>query len=373
MNSSRWLRRALLALLVSVMPLSALAQHYVQTNLVSDLPQDVSGATQPPDPDLKNAWGMSRTATSPWWVSDNGTGKATLYNAAGVKQGLVVTIATPTGDSNPATPTGQVANGTTGFVVDEIVNNVKKTGAARFIFATEDGTISGWNPAVDGTHSIIKVNNAGSAIYKGLAILTTTNGTFLYAANFVKDGKVDVFDSTWTAVTNVSFVDPSLPPGYAPFNVQALGSSIFVAFAKLGDPPDEQQGKGLGYVDEFDASGNILRRFEHGPWLNAPWGMAIAPASGFGEFSGAFIVGNFGSGRLVAYDRNSGAFLGFLHSARGPLVIDGLWGIAFGNAGNNGTGTQLFFTAGPNDEQHGLFGFLTAKPEKGDDDSGDND
>lgn len=368
MNSRRWLRRALLALLVCAIPLSALAQHYVQTNLVSDLPQSVSGATQPPDPDLVNAWGMSRTATSPWWVSDNGTGKATLYNASGVKQGLVVTIATPDGDTDPATPTGQVAGPGTGFNVSvKDASGNTKTGTSRFIFATEDGTVSGWNPAVAGTHSIIAVNNAGSAIYKGLAILATANGTFLYAADF-KGAKVAVFDSNWQPV-NASFVDASLPPGYAPFNVQALGSSIFVAFAKVGDLPDEQHGKGLGYVDEFDATGNLVRRFEHGPWLNAPWGMALAPAAGFGEFSGDLIVGQFGSGHLVAYDRNTGEFLGFLHGARGPLVIDGLWGLSFGNAGNNGAGTQLFFSAGPNDEQHGLFGFLTAKPGDGDDGS----
>ena len=347
---------------------AALCQHYVQTNLVSDVP----GVAAKTDSDLVNAWGMSRTATSPWWVSDNGTGLATLYNSAGVKQSLKVTIAPPPGGADPATPTGQVNNGTTGFVVPKNAGPTTPKGPARFIFATEDGTISGWNPTADATHSLIGVDNSENtvgathaAIYKGLAILTVGSTTRLYAANF-KGGTVDVFDSNWEPVTGVTLADPTLPPGYAPFNVQALGTSLFVAYAKVGDLPDELHGKGLGFVDEFDANGTLLRHFEHGPWLNAPWGMAIAPATGFGEFSGALIVGNFGSGRLVAYDRNSGEFLGFLHGARGPLVIDGLWGISFGAGGSNGLPTELFFAAGPNDEEHGLFGKLVAKPDDDD-------
>jgi uncharacterized protein (TIGR03118 family) len=352
----KWLKKAAVAAALCSICLAASAQHYVQTNLVSDVP----GAAQHTDPDLVNAWGMSRGPGTPWWVSDNGTGKSTLYNAAGVKQGLVVTIAAPSGSNDAATPTGQVFNSTTGFVVTNTATG--KSGAARFIFVTEDGTISGWNPAADSTHSIIGVDNSGNAIYKGVAMLTSSSGTFLYAANF-KGGTVDIFDSKWQPVTS-SIVDPSLPPGYAPFNVQAIGSSLFVSYAKVGDLPDEEHGKGLGYVDEFNADGTLLHRFEHGPWLNAPWGMALAPATGFGQYSGALIVGNFGSGNLVAYDRNTGAFLGFVHGARGPLVIDGLWGIAFGgNTATNGAANALFFTAGPNDEQHGLFGFLTAAPD----------
>ena len=367
---NRVLRSVCLTLAALLVSGAALGQHYIQTNLVSDVP----GVAVTTDPNLVNAWGMSRGGTSPWWVSDNGTGKSTLYNSAGAKQSLTVTIAPPPGSSDPATPTGQVNNASTGFVVPKNAGPTTPKGPARFIFATEDGTISGWNPTADGTHSLIGVDNSvatvgqtASAIYKGLAILTVGTTTRLYAANF-KGGTVDVFDSNWAPVTSVTFADASLPPGYAPFNVQALGTSIFVAYAKVGNLPDEKQGKGLGYVDEFDANGVLLRRFQHGPWLNAPWGLAIAPATGFGEFSGALIVGNFGSGRLVAFDRNSGEFLGFLHGAKGPLVIDGLWGIAFGNAGANGVPTELFFAAGPDDEQHGLFGKLVAKPDDGDDD-----
>jgi uncharacterized protein (TIGR03118 family) len=367
MIRGRWIGCSLLALML--IPVAAMGQHYIQTNLVSD----VSGVAAHTDADLKNAWGVSHTATSPWWVSDNGTGLATLYNATGVKQGLIVTIAPPPGSTDPATPTGQVANGTTGFVVPKGATGTTPNGPARFIFATEDGTISGWNPTANGTHSLIGVDNsvntvgaAHSAIYKGLAILTVGSTTRLYAANF-KGGTIDVFDSTWQPVTSVSFVDSTLPPGYAPFNVQALGTSLFVAYAKVGVLPDEQHGKGLGFVDEFDSNGTLLRHFQHGPWLNAPWGMAIAPSKGFGQFSGALLVGNFGSGQLVAYDRTSGEFLGFVHGAKGPLVIDGLWAISFGAGGSNGLPTQLFFTAGPNDENDGLFGMLTAKPDDGDD------
>ena len=358
MHRTSWIATCLAVVLL--VPVLAAGQHYIQTNLVSDVP----GAAASTDPDLVNAWGMSRSGTSPWWVSDNGTGKATLYNGAGVKQGLVVTIAPPPGGSDPATPTGQVFNATgSGFVVSKMVAGVQKSGTSRFIFATEDGTISGWSPTVDGTHSLIAVDNSATAIYKGLAILTLSGTTRLYAANF-KAGTVDVFDTDWQPVTSVTFADPTLPPGYAPFNVQALGTSLFISYAKVGVLPDEQHGKGFGFVDEFDFNGVLIRHFQHGPWLNAPWGMASAPASGFGEFSGALLVGNFGSGQIVAYDRNSGEFLGFLHGARGPLTIDGLWGLAFGNAGSDGLPTELFFTAGPNDENDGLFGKLTAAPDR---------
>lgn len=349
-------RLLLVCLLAWLLPAAALAQHYLQTNLVSDLP----GAVQPADADLVNAWGLTRSATSPWWVNDNGTGLSTLYNGAGVKNlNVRVTVAAPQGSSDPSTPTGIVANisaVTTDFVVSNA--DLSKSGVSRFIFATEDGTISGWAPTVDPANSIIKITTAGG-IYKGLAIASTSNGVQLYAANFAQN-HVGVFNGAWQPV-NVSggFVDAALPAGYAPFNVQALNGSIFVSFAKVGDLPDEQQGKGLGYVDQFDTDGNLLKRFEHGPWLNAPWGLAIAPAN-FGEFSNRLLVGQFGSGRIAAYDLSSGEFVGFLHGARGPLAIDGLWAIAFGGGvPNNGATNALYFTAGPDDEQHGLFGMLT--------------
>lgn len=291
-------------------------------------------------------------------------GKATLYNASGVKQGLVVTIQAPPGDANPATPTGTVFNSSgAGFAV----SNGTKSAPARFLFVTEDGTINGWSPTVDGTHALIAVDNSThGAIYKGVTFAQIGSATYLYAANFAQ-GQVEVYDSTWNLhTTSGGFVDAALPAGYAPFNVQSIGNDVYVNFAKVGDLPDELHGKGLGYVDKFDSDGHLLMRFEHGPWLNAPWGLALAPA-GFGELSNRLLVGNFGSGRIAAYDTSSGEFVGFLHGAKGPLVIDGLWAIFFGNAGANGTPNTLFFSAGPNDEQHGLFGTLTAVADSEDD------
>ena len=322
---------------------SAWAQHYQQTNLASD----VSGLAAHPDADLVNPWGLTRTPTSPWWVSDNGTDKSTLYNGSGAKQGLVVAV--------PSAPTGVVFNGGARFVVTE--NN--KSGSARFIFDTEDGTILGWSPAVASDHAIVAVNNSATAIYKGLAIATFNGATYLYAANF-KSGKVDVFDSTWAKATVPGgFTDLTLPPNYAAFNVQTVGTNIFVTFAKQSGGTDEVHGRGFGFVDEFDSGGNLLMRFQHGPWLNAPWGVALSPAN-FGQFSNNILIGNFGSGEIAAYDPATGEFLGRLHGPKGTLVIDGLWAIMFGGGtANNGATNELFFTAGIDDENHGLFGKLT--------------
>ncbi len=341
-------------LLVVLLPLTAAAQHYDQTNLVSDVP----GLAAQTDPDLVNPWGLTRSATSPWWVSDNGTGKSTLYNAIGTKLGLVVTVPPPSGSS----PTGTVFNGGSGFAVSQGL----ASGPARFLFATEDGTISGWNPSVDGTHAIIAVNHTGTAVYKGLTLGMLDGNAFLYAANF-KSGKVEVYNSSWMPTTAPGmFADPLLPAGYAPFDVETIGGNIFVAFAKQGEGLDEEHGRGLGYVDEFDAGGNLLLRLQHGPWLNAPWGLALSPAN-FGLFSNNILVGNFGSGEIAAFDPTTGEFLGRLHSAKGTLVIPGLWAIKFGGgAPNNGATNVLFFTAGIDDEEHGLFGTLTAIV-KGDD------
>ena len=352
--------RILFALLIIAtlvfIPALAEAQHYLQTNLVSD----ISGVAANTDSNLVNAWGITRGPTTPWWVNDNGTGLSTLYNAAGAKQTLRVTVPPPP-NSPPGTtsaPTGIVFNGVnTDFLLDPNA----ATSGARFIFATEDGTISGWN---GGTVAVIKVDNSASgAVYKGLAIGTFEGTSHLYATNFV-GGKVEVYGSNWTPTTVPGgFVDTNLPAGYHPFNLQNIGGNIFVTFAKFDGSKDEVHGRGFGFVDEFDTGGNLLMRFQHGPWLNAPWGIALAPA-GFGEFSNRLLVGQFGSGEIAAYDTNTGEFEGRLHGKRGVLVIDGLWGLAFGGgASSNGPLTTLFFTAGPNDESDGLFGTLTAIPD----------
>lgn len=343
---------------LALAPALAMAQHYLQTNLVSNVP----GRAAVTDSDLVNAWGLARSATSPWWVNDNGTGLSTLYNAAGAKQALRVTVPPPPG-SPPGTisaPTGILNNGVN---TDFLLNPAVATSGARFIFATEDGTISGWN---GGTVAVIKVDNSASgAVYKGLAIGTFEGTSHLYATNFV-GGEVEVYDSSWTPTTVPGgFVDTHLPAGYHPFNVQNIGGNIFVTFAKFDGSKDEVHGRGFGFVDEFDTGGNLLMRFQHGPWLNAPWGVALAPAD-FGEFSHRLLVGQFGSGQIAAYDTVTGEFEGRLHGKRGVLVIDGLWGLAFGSGApntNNGPANTLFFTAGPDDESNGLFGTLTAIPD----------
>ena len=339
---------------------SVSAQQYQQTNLVSDVP----GMAQFTDPDLVNPWGLISSSNSPWWVADNGTGLSTLYNGSGVKQSLVVTVAPLPMSSDPATPTGVVFNGSSDF---QLLMGTP-TSAARFIFVTEDGTVSGWNPSVDPTHSIIK-STSSSAIYKGVTIAQSGGGNFLYAANF-HDGTVDVFDVNFAPVTLPAgaFADPELPDAFAPFNVQNIGGDVFVAFAKQdADREDEVAGRKLGYVDVFDGSGTLLQRLENGPWMNAPWGLALAPA-GFGKSSGKLLVGMFGSGQIATFDPISGEFEGLLRGRRGkPIEIDGLWALRFGNGANAGPTNTLFFTAGIDDEQHGLFGTITPIPRRGGD------
>jgi uncharacterized protein (TIGR03118 family) len=319
-------------------------------NLVSDQP----GVADYLDPNLVNAWGLVASATSPWWVADNETAVATLYNGAGTPQSLVVAV--------PGAPTGIVFNGGASFVV----MSGGSAGPARFLFASEDGTISGWNPAVPppppSRQAVVAVDNsAAGAIYKGLAIATTATGSFLYAADF-HNARVDVFDGAFTPVTTAgSFVDPDLPRGFAPFGIQNLQGHIYVAYAKQDeDAEDEIAGEGLGFVSAFDTSGNFVARVASGGPLNAPWGMAIAPA-GFGRFSGNLLVGNFGDGRINAYDLATFEPRGHLKTANHhPLVVDGLWGIGFGNGAGSGPTTTLYFAAGPDDEAHGLFGSITS-------------
>jgi uncharacterized protein (TIGR03118 family) len=326
---------------------------YHQTNLVSDLP----GMAQLTDADLVNPWGLAFSPTSPAWVADNGTGKATLYrgfvNGSPIqKVPLVVSI--PGG-----APTGQVFNPTSGFVV----RSGDSSGPAVFIFDSEAGLVTGWNPGVPPPPPSTQAQVGASvpqAIYKGLAIASTTTGTFLYAANF-HQARIDVFDSSFNLVhLSGSFQDPAIPPGFAPFNVQALGGLLYVTYAKQdAAAEDDVAGPGLGFVDVYSTSGQLLRHLiEHGQ-LNAPWGLALAPA-GFGRFGGALLVGNFGNGRINAYDPATGEFLGRLrHEDNSPVQIDGLWALRFGN-GVIGTPSTLLFTAGIDDEAHGLFGAIQA-------------
>jgi len=327
------------------------AQRYSQTNLVSDMP----GVAAVTDPNLVNPWGISFSPTSPFWIADNGTGLSTLYTGDGSIVPLVVTIPPPDGSTDTSKPTGTVFNSTPNFVVSE--GGV--SGPSAFLFSTEDGTISGWNPTVDLMHAVLAVDNhALGSIYKGMASANTIKGSFLYVTNF-HDGSVEMYDSNFQLVK--SFTDVDLPPGFAPFGIRNIKGKLYVTFAKQdADKKDDASGAGRGFVDVFDIHGNKLSRLiSHGA-LNSPWGLALAPAN-FGKFSNALLVGNFGNGRINAYDRTSGAFLGALLDANGKAIsIDGLWAIAFRSGKAAGHKNALFFTAGPDDETHGLFGELQA-------------
>lgn len=334
--------------LLGLAPLARAQHHYLQTNLVSDVP----GLAPVTDPGLVNAWGLSRSSTSPWWVADNGTGLSTLYTGTGTKLGLTVTIPTSAGGTPPSAPTGTVFNP---VATDFLVAPGKP---ARFLFVTEDGTIAGWN---SGTTAVTMVDRSGAAIYKGLTLGVRGTANFLYAANFF-GGAVEVFDATFAPVVlgPDAFHDRHLPKGYAPFNVQNIGGNLYVAFAKqAADKIDEVAGWGRGFVDEFSTDGVLLKRLHSGPWMNAPWGLAQAPAD-FGSASNLILVGQFGSGEIAAFDPDSGHFRGLLRgSGRRPLVIEGLWALSFGNGASAGPANTLYFSAGPNDEAHGLFGSIT--------------
>jgi uncharacterized protein (TIGR03118 family) len=363
MNDVVFSRLARCASIVSVglLALSAavnaqpVSQHYTQTNLVSDLP-GVAAAT---DPNLVNAWGISRGSTSPWWVSDNGTGVSTLYTGTGSAVPLVVGIPTSVPGIG-GTPTGQVFNGTTDFqlVPDQ---------AAKFIFVTEDGTVSGWNPAVKKNSAVLKLNTKGAGVFKGVAMGTVGDPqrggkNYLYIADFHR-GLVLVLDNAFHPTTfgDGAFVDDKIPAGFAPFNVQNIGGRLYVTYAMQdADKHDEVDGAGLGYVDVFSTDGHLLQRLQHTDFLNAPWGIALAP-SDFGVFSHDLLVGQFGSGNILVFDPVTGGFRGRMIGTNSqPIAIDGLWGIGFGNDSSAGNATTLFFAAGPEHESHGLFGTLTA-------------
>jgi uncharacterized protein (TIGR03118 family) len=316
---------------------------FTQRNLVSDIP----GVARITDPNLVNPWGLSAGPATPLWVSDNGTDVSTLYSGA-VRGSIPAIVPLVVGIPGGA-PTGTVFNPTSGFAVG---------GApARFIFDSEAGQITAWNQGL-GTEAK-PVAGSPHAIYKGLALAVTPKGAWLYAADF-HNGRIDVFDDHFGAVhlKPGAFTDHALPPGFAPFNVQELGGSIYVAFAKQdADAEDEVAGPGLGYVDVFDPQGHLLKRLVSGGALNAPWGLAIAPA-GFGGLDGALLVGNFGDGAIDAYDAQTGASRGALMNEDGnPIRIDGLWALRFGN-GVFGTPRSLVFTAGIADEAHGLLGTI---------------
>jgi uncharacterized protein (TIGR03118 family) len=350
-----------------LLPALAFGQ-YTRTDLVADAP----APNLVTDPNLVNGWGLTRSDSgSPFWVSDQVTGKSTLYTGLGQKfppaSPLVVTIppapsTLPPAHGTPAigSPTGTVfnitikPNATPSFFVSQGTNS----GPAIFLFATLDGTISGWNPGVDPTHAVIPTGadqSASGAVYTGLAITSDASGDFLYAADNGPNSRIDIFDKNFTRLER-TLTDPAIPSGFAPYGIQNIGGKLWVTF---GGNKKSRAG-GAGFVDEFDpATGDVLVRLS-GP-LHSPWGLAMAPAD-FGPFSNTLLVANnVPDGRINAFDPKSGAFLGTLRDATGqPIVINQVWALQFGNGGNGGQPNQLFFTAGPNNYANGLFGMITS-------------
>jgi len=331
---------------------SAPSSPYTLTKRVGDM----AGAAAQVDPHLVNAWGLVAGPSTPWWVSNNGTNSSTLYDGTGAVLPLVVTV--------PGAPTGIVFNGGSGFVISDGTNS----GPATFIFATESGVISGWNHAVPppaATQALTGIDRSGvGAIYKGLAIASTAAGDQLYATDF-HNARVDVFDSSFNLVsTPGAFVDKKIPRRYAPFGIQNINGAIFVTYARQDRAKvNEVRGAGLGLVDMFDTSGNLMARIATRGALDAPWGLALAP-SDFGTFSGDLLVGNFGNGMIHAYHQQSNGRWKLRSPLKGSngktLKIAGLWGLSFGNGGPAGPTNTLYFTAGPNGGSHGLFGSIQA-------------
>jgi uncharacterized protein (TIGR03118 family) len=361
----------------------AFGQHYVQTNLQAN----TAGVAEATDAQLVNSWGMTRSSGSTWWVSDNLKGVSTLYNGPGQKQSLVVTIppADPNNKKTPiGSPTGAVSNAsTTNFLLDP-------KDPALFMFATLDGTIAAWNPNVaitngakaPSTHAVTVVMTHDGSSYFGLTVGSIDGKPYLYAANFTK-GRVDVYDNAFHPVNlkgkddeNEPFTDRDLPRDFVPFNVQAIGKDIVVTYALHQEgSPFETNGPGLGYVDIYSSTGKLLRRLEHGNFLNAPWGVALAPLD-FGRFSHDLLVGQFAgggttesSGYVVAYDLATGEFDGLLQDVSGkPLSINGIWALSPANVSpstadpDEAPAAEIYFTAGPNQASGGLFGYLNAVP-----------
>ncbi|HZZ34496.1 MAG TPA: TIGR03118 family protein [Caulobacteraceae bacterium] len=316
-------------------------------SIVNEVSDQFAIGANPADPLLVNAWGLSQAPGGPLWVANNGTGTSTLYRfPAFTKVPLNVSI--PGGGGEDSAPTGTVFTSFDGnsFRVSE--NGV--TGHSFFLFDGEDGAITGWAPSVSLQHAIIAIDESSEgSVFKGLTLTNLGSAPELLAADFANN-RVEVYNNQFQKTGE--FTDPSLPEGYAPFNVQTLNGKVYVTFALHGEGEDEAHGAGLGFVDVFDTSGHKLQTLISGGPLNAPWGLTIAPAS-FGQFAGALLVGNFGDGKVNAFNPTTGAFLGTLSDAAGaPLFIDGLWAL------RNGPDGTVVFSSGPDDESHGLIGVI---------------
>ena len=323
---------------------------FVQANLVSDIP---SYNPRTIDPKLVNAWGLAFGPDGALWVANNGSGTATFYSQAGAKLATTVTVPSATA-GEPGVPTGAIYNGSADFVIPG-TGSGPTLGAALLIFAGEDGTISAWNNSTGSSAVLMADRSAQGAVYKGIATGLNGDAMFLYLTNF-KQNSIDVFDASFSFVT--SFTDATIPAGFAPFGIQTIGNRLYVTYAKQKGPDneDDEPGVGNGFVDVFTPAGALVRRFASRGLLNSPWGIAVAPA-GFGKFGGDILIGNFGDGTIGAYDAISGALVEVLRAPGGaPVSIAGLWGLGFAPGS-----TTLFFTAGPQDETHGLVGTLAAQ------------
>jgi uncharacterized protein (TIGR03118 family) len=350
------LAATLAALLVAVGASSAggPGNHYKVTALASDVP----GLAPVTDANLQNTWGLARGASTPWWIANNGTASTSVYTGSGTR----VDIGGLAAQGVPGDPTGAVFSGIGGQFQVGTAADPAALGTSNFVFDSEDGTISAWR--IGSTAAQVDVDMSSSdAVFKGLAISNGSSGPRLYATDFA-NGVVDVFDGSWDQVdTPGAFVDPGLPGDFAPFGIQTIGDRVFVTYAEQQPgSDDEAHGQGLGFVDAYDLDGKFLGRVAQHGQLNAPWGLAWAPDS-FGRFGGDLLVGNFGDGQIDAYQEMANGHFehrGTLHTAAdGKLSIDGLWALEFGNAGSNGDPETLFFTAGIDDEAHGLFGTIT--------------
>ncbi len=357
-----------LGLVVLLLPALTFAQHYKETDLVSN----IMGKAPNFDPNLKNPWGLTRSSSSPWWVGNNNSGTSTLYDGKGNlfpprgKGGPLVVTVPPPGfaPGTQSAPTGVVFNGSP---TDFLLAPGKQ---AIFIFTTEDGTISGWNPGVNPptsvTNAMLKVDNsdngsANGAVYKGMTSGEVGGKRFLYVTNF-RAARVEVYDTNFKRVHlgEDAFEAEGVPDGFAPFNIQNIGGTIFVTYAKQNAARhDDVKGDGLGFVHIFTTSGRHIGHLQHGPWMNAPWGV-VWTTRDFGEFSNAILVGNFGSGWIAAFNGFTYKFLGFLKNPDNAIMtIDGLWSLTFGNDATAGPANTLFFTAGINAEKDGVFGTIT--------------
>lgn len=343
-NSRLWLFGGVFLLLLATLP-DASAVGFQFTNLVSDIP----GVARRTDPNAVNPWGIAVSSGGTIWVANNGTGTSTLYDQKGVPLPLVVAIPASASNSAGANPTGIVFNSGPGFVV----SSGGVSGPSLFLFVGEDGSISGWNPSVDSTHAILAVDDGDEgAVYKGAALGMSSEGLRLFVTNF-SAGAVNIYDESFAEIEDdEAFVDPDLPPGYAPFGIENLNGTIYVTYAlQDADKGDDVPGKGHGYVDAFDTDGHLISRIATRGPLNSPWGLTLAPHN-FGRFSDALLVGNFGNGRINGYDPVTGAFIGTLPKRDGfALTIDELWAL-------HTIGNRVFVTAGIVEEEHGLFGVI---------------